>query len=175
MRPSDGTNNIESVGHVGDPVAYGLVQSILQRTGTGADRDDFRAQQLHAENVWLLPLHIDLAHVDRAGQAEQRRDGGRGNAVLPRASFGDDTGLAHALGQQDLTQAIIDLVTARMVQLIALEIDLGAADMLGQTLGKIKRARPTGILRQVIIQFLAKAGVSLGGAIGVLQFQDQGH
>jgi hypothetical protein len=51
--------------------------------------------------------------------------------VLARAGLGDDPGLAHALGQQDLAHAVVDLVRAGVVQLLALEIDLRAAEMLG--------------------------------------------
>jgi hypothetical protein len=59
--------------------------------------------------------------------------------VLAGAGLGDDAGLAHALGQQDLAEAVVDLVRAGVVQLVALEIDLGAAEMLGQALGEIER------------------------------------
>ncbi len=55
--------------------------------------------------------------------------------------FGDDPGLAHPLGQQDLAEAIVDLVRAGMVELIALEIDLGAAQFGRQPLSEIERAR----------------------------------
>ena len=72
-----------------------------------------------------------------AREAETRRDGRRGHAVLAGAGFGDDAGLAHAPRQEDLTEAVVDLVRAGVVQLIALEIDLRAAEMLRQPLGKI--------------------------------------
>jgi hypothetical protein len=64
--------------------------------------------------------------------------------VLAGAGLGDDALLAHALGEQDLAEAIVDLVRAGVVQLVALEVDLGAAEMLGQALGEIEReGRPT--------------------------------
>jgi hypothetical protein len=47
--------------------------------------------------------------------------------MLARAGFGDDAGLAHADGQQDLADAIVDLVRARVVQFLALEPYLRAA------------------------------------------------
>ena len=50
------------------------------------------------------------------------------------------------LGQQNLAKAIVDLVAARMVELVALEIDLCAAEMLCQSLGKIERAGAAGIV-----------------------------
>jgi hypothetical protein len=66
--------------------------------------------------------------------------------MLAGAGFGDDPGLAHAAGQQDLAQAIVDLVAAGMVELVALEIDFRAAKLLGQPLGEIERRRPSGIM-----------------------------
>ena len=73
---------------------------------------------------------VGRAHIDHARQAEARANGGRGDAVLAGAGLGDDAGLAHALGEQDLAEAIVDLVRAGVVELLALEIDLGAAEML---------------------------------------------
>jgi hypothetical protein len=43
------------------------------------------------------------------------------------AGLGDDALLAHALGQQDLAEHVVDLVRAGVVELLALEIDLRAA------------------------------------------------
>ena len=59
--------------------------------------------------------------------------------MLARAGFRDDARLAHADRQQDLPDAIVDLVRAGVVQFVALEPDLRAANRLGQPLGKIER------------------------------------
>ena len=59
--------------------------------------------------------------------------------MLAGAGLGDDARLAHALGEQDLAQAIVDLVRAGVIEVFALEIDLRAAQMLGQALGEIER------------------------------------
>jgi hypothetical protein len=67
--------------------------------------------------------------------------------MLAGAGLGDDARLAHALGQQDLADAIVDLVRAGVIELVALEVDLGAAEMLGQPLGEIQRRRPARIVR----------------------------
>ena len=63
------------------------------------------AEHLHAEDVRLLPLDVDRAHVDDAGQAEARAGGGGGDAVLAGAGLGDDARLAHAPREQDLADA----------------------------------------------------------------------
>ena len=72
--------------------------------------DDLGAQQFHAENVGLLPLHVGRAHEDLARQTEARAHGGGRDAVLAGAGLGNDALLAHALGEQDLAEAVVDLV-----------------------------------------------------------------
>ena len=137
--------------HVGDPVAHRLVHRVLQRAGAGGHRLHLGAEQLHAEHVGLLPLDVGRAHVDGAGQAEQRAHRGGGDAVLAGAGLGDDAGLAHAPGQQDLAHAVVGLVAAGVVQLVALEVDLCAAELPGQPLGEPQRAGPADIMRQVVL------------------------
>ena len=118
---------VEGVVDVGDPVAQRLVHGVLERLGAGLHRPHLGAEQLHAEHVRLLPLDVDRAHVDDAFQAEARASGGGGDAVLAGAGLGDDARLAHAARQQDLAEHVVDLVRAGVVELVALEVDLGAA------------------------------------------------
>ena len=69
----------------------------------------------------------------------------------PGAGLGDDPGLAHAPRQQDLPEHVVDLVRPGVVQLVALEVDLRAAEPLGQPLGEIERRRtPDIVLPQVV-------------------------
>ena len=89
---------------------------------------DLGAQHLHAEDVRLLPLDVHRAHVDDALEAEAGADRRGGDAVLAGARLGDDARLAHAPGEQDLAEHVVDLVRAGVVQLLALEVDLRAAE-----------------------------------------------
>ena len=114
-----------------DPVAQRLVHRVLQRAGARGYRVHLGAEQAHAKNVGLLPLDVGRAHVDFARQPEARAHGGHRHAVLAGAGLGDDAGLAHAAGEQDLAQAVVDLVAAGVVELVALEVDLGAAPAAG--------------------------------------------
>ena len=139
MRTSGRADTIECVIYVGDPVAQRLIHGVFQRACTGRNRHNLGAKQFHAEHVRLLPLDISLAHEHDTFQTETSANGGRGNAMLTGTRFGNDARLAHAFGQQDLTEAIVDLVRAGVIQLIALEIDFCAAEMLCQALSKIKR------------------------------------
>ena len=98
----------------------------------GRDRDDLGAEQPHPGDVERLPLGVDLAHVDGALEAEQRRGGRGGDAVLAGAGLGDDARLADALGEQRLAEHVVDLVRAGVVEVLALEDDAGAAGVLGE-------------------------------------------
>ena len=59
--------------------------------------------------------------------------------MLARARFGDDAGLSHSLGKQDLSQAVIDLVRARMIQFVTLEVYFCTVEMFGQPGCKVQR------------------------------------
>ena len=159
MRAGDGADQVVGVVDIGDPVAQRLVHRVLQRAGAGGHRLHLGAEQLHAEHVRRLPLDVGGAHVDRAGQAEQRAHRGGGDAVLAGAGLGDDPRLAHAAGQQDLAHAVVDLVRAGVVQLVALEVDLGAAEVPGQPLGEPQRAGPADVILQVGVELGLEGGV----------------
>ena len=175
MRAGAGADAIEGVGDVGHPVAQRLVHRVLQRARARLHRPHLGAEQLHAEDVGLLPLDVDRAHVDDAFQAEAGAGGGGGDAVLAGAGLGDDARLAHAPGEQDLAEHVVDLVRAGVVELLALEIDLRAAEMRGQPLGEIERARPADVVGQQPVELAVEFGVGLGLAVGLLQRQHQRH
>ena len=117
---------------VGHPVAQRLVDGVLERGAAGVDRHHLGAEQLHPRHVERLALGVHPAHVDAAFQAHQRRRGGRGDAVLAGAGLGDDPALAHPLGEQRLAEHVVDLVAAGVVEVLALEQDPRAADVLGE-------------------------------------------
>ena len=146
MRARDRADAVERVVHVGDPVAQRLVHRILQRARARLHRDHLGAQHLHADDVGLLPLDVDRAHIDHAFKPEPRAQGRGGDAMLAGAGLGDDALLAHAPRHHDLAEHVVDLVRAGVVELLALEIDFRAAEMLGQPLGEIERRRPADII-----------------------------
>ena len=155
MRAGRRADAVEGVVDIRDPVAQRLVHRVLQRARrrrcTGMH---LGAEQLHAEHVGLLPLDVGRAHEDDAGQAEARADGGGGDAMLAGAGLGDDARLAHAPAPAGSGRAVVDLVRAGVVQLVALEIDLGAVARarlfarrcVGQALGEIERAGAADIM-----------------------------
>ena len=89
------------------------------------------AEHFHAEDIGLLPLYVDRAHIDDALQAEARAGRRRRDAMLAGSCFRDDALLAHAPREQNLAEHIVDLVRASVVELVALEIDLGAFALAG--------------------------------------------
>ena len=76
------------------PVAQRLVDRVLERARAGRDRHDLGAEQAHPGDVERLALGVDLAHEDRALEAEQGRRGGRRDAVLAGTGLGDHARLA---------------------------------------------------------------------------------
>ena len=58
--------------------------------------------------------------------------------MLARTGFGDDPGLAHFHGQEDLAHAIVDLVRAGVVELVAFEVNFRAAEMLCEPFGVVQ-------------------------------------
>ncbi len=132
------------------PVAHGFADRVFQRAAAVGHADDFRAQQAHAKDVQPLPPHVLFAHVDGAVEAEQRAHRRRGDSMLARAGFRDDPLLAHAPREQRLSKTVVDFVRAGVQQIFALQINLRAAQLFGQTLGEIQRRWTAGVVFQQI-------------------------
>ncbi|MCY1391708.1 hypothetical protein D9M71_65580 [compost metagenome] len=62
-----------------------------------------------------------------------------------------------------------------MVQLFALEVDLRAAEVLGQALGEVQRARATDVVALEVGQLLLEFRIVLGLFIFAGQVVDQRH
>src|SRR6185312_4611569 len=60
-------------------------------------------------------------------------------------------------------------------ELLALEIDLGAAEMHGQTLGEIKRRGTADIVAQIAVHLGLEGWIGLGLGISLFQIEDQRH
>ena len=70
---------------------------------------------------------------------------------------------------------LLILCAAGVIELVALEVDLGAAQVLGEALGEVERARPAGVVGVEIGQLLLEGGVGFRLVVGALQVEDQRH
>ena len=91
-----------------------------------------------------LPAHVLGAHVDDAVEAEARADRGGRDAVLAGAGLGDDALLAEPLREHGLAERVVELVRARVEQVLALEVD---APVGVEARGAGERRRPAGVGR----------------------------
>ncbi len=106
---------------------------------------------------------------------EHRGDGGGGDAVLARAGFGDDARLAHAPGEQDLADAVVDLVRAGVEEVFALEINLRAAQFAGEAFGEVKRRGPAAEFSEVVFELALELRVLLRAEVLGLQLLQRVH
>ena len=122
-----------------------------------------------------MTLDVVLAHVHHALHTQARRDRGRGHAVLPSAGFRDDARFTGAFRQQRLTDGVVDLVRAGVVQVFALEKDARAAQLTAPTLSEIQRRWTTDIMRHVVIKLRLKLRVFAQARVALLQLAHRGH
>ena len=175
VRSGHRPDNVEGVVDVGHPVAHGFIERVFQGFGAGLNRHHRRAEQLHALHVLLLAHDIGRTHIDHAFHAVARRHRRTGHAVLAGTGFGDDARLAHAPGQQGLTDGVVDLVRAGVVEIFALEIDLRAAELLGPAPGVIDRRRTADEVRQLVMKLRHKIGIFAKPLVGIAQFGQRVH
>ena len=142
-----------------DPVAICVVDRVLECPGTRRDGDHLGAEQTHAGDVERLALSVDLAHVDHALEAEQRGRGGGGHAVLACPGLGDHARLAEPLGQQRLSENVVDLVRTGVVEVFALEEDPSAARVGGEARHFGERRGPSGVRVEKSAQLELERGV----------------
>lgn len=77
-----------------------------------------------------MSLATGAPHVDDALHAEASTHSRRRHPVLPPSRFGDDTALADALRQKGLSNRVVDLVRARVGEVLALKPDLRTSSCL---------------------------------------------
>ena len=153
MRAGHRADDVEGVLDVGDPVAHRLVERVLQRLRSRLHRHDRGAQQFHPVDVLRLPLDVFGAHVDHALEAVAGGRRWRGHPVLAGAGLGDHARLAHPPREQRLADGVVDLVRAGVVQVLALEVDLRAADLFRPAPRVVDGTRPADELRELVVEF----------------------
>ena len=86
----------------------------------------------------MLTFHVGSTHEDFALHIHQGADRSCSHTMLTGTCLGNDTGLAHLLCHQNLTDGIIDFMSTCMVQVFTLQIEL-ASVLLTHALGIIER------------------------------------
>jgi hypothetical protein len=89
--------------------------------------------------------------------------------VLAGSGFGDDPFFSHPLDQQSLAHDIIGLVRAGMVEVFTLDVDPGAAEVVGQIFGKGERGGTAGIIGHQVDVFLPEGFVPADSQVGLIQ------
>src|SRR5207253_6627350 len=64
---------------------------------------------------------------------------------------------------------VVHLVGPGVIEILALEIDFGAAEMLAHALGEIQRARPADVMFEMGVHLRLERGIGLGVRVGLLQ------
>jgi hypothetical protein len=105
----------------------------------------------------VLPPNVLGTHVDDALESEARTDGRRRNTVLARAGLRDDAPFAEARREEDLAERVVDLVCARVIQVLALEDDAAADRREPPRL--VERRRAADIVRSEAVELRAERRV----------------
>ena len=95
--------------------------------------------------------------------------------MLARARFRDDALFAHAPREQDLAEGVVDLMRAGVEQIFALQINLRAAELLREALGKVERRGPSAVVAEQAVEFGVKGGIGLGALVFGGEFEQRGH
>ena len=157
------------------PIAHGFVHGVFQGFVARFHRFNFRPQQRHTHDVGPLAGDILCAHIDGAGQIKQRAHRGGGHAVLAGPCFRNNAALAHALGQQDLAQTVVDFVGAGVIQFVPFKINLRPAQIIGDAFGMPQRAGPPHIVTKQQAELALKLIIILDLRIGRIDLVNQRH
>ena len=171
----DGADHVEGVVAVRDPVAEGLVHRVLERGASLLDGVDRGAEHLHAGDVRRLAGDVDGPHVDVARHAEEGGDRGRGDAVHAGAGLGDQPPLAHAPGEERLSDGVVHLVGAGVVEVLALQEDSGAAEVVRESSRVGERALASDVVPQDFVELPPEGGVVARRLVGGLKFPERLH
>ena len=171
-RSDDGAEEIESL-QVVHPRHERAVHGLLERRLAVVYRDDFRAQRLHPGDVRRLTLDVDSPHVHRALHPHQGRRRRARRAVHSRARLGDETLLSHTLRQQRLSERVVDLVRAGVVQILPLQEKASPAALLREVDTLRDRRRPAYVLDEQRVQLFLKRAVRHRVVEGPLQHCQQ--
>ena len=175
VRPHHRAKAVVGIADAAGPLAHGFGHGVLQGASAAGDGDDLGTQQAHPVDVQGLPFGVFLSHEHHALHAQQGGGGGGGDTVLACAGLGDKAGLAHLFGKQCLPEDVVDLMCAGVVQILALEVDLCAAEILGHLFGVVQAAGAACVFVEQLGEFAVELRVIFIMVVGFLQFDHGIH
>ena len=95
--------------------------------------------------------------------------------MLAGPGLGDDALLAHAQREQRLADRIVQLVRSGVAEVLALEMDAGAAEVLAQARGRVEGGRPADEGAPVAGKLELKLRIGLGFVPHVLELVERAH
>src|SRR5574344_368749 len=119
------------------PVSDSLVGGVFQCFVAALYRYNGCAQHLHSFYIHVLTFYIECSLIHRARHVHQCASSCGSHTVLSCSSLSNDSCLAHLLRQKNLSQCIVNLVCACMVQVFTLQVEF-ATIFLAHALGKIE-------------------------------------
>ena len=161
MRPKNRAQHVVSRANVCHPIAHGFVDGIFQCLAAGGYRNHPCAQQFHSKYIQFLAANVFFTHIDIAFQAQKRANRRCSYAMLARSCFRDDSFLGHPAREQALSKAVIDLVRTRVIEILALQVNPGAAPGLRQPCSVIQRGRASRVGVEQLIELRMEAGIAL--------------
>ena len=95
--------------------------------------------------------------------------------MLARAGLRDDAFLAHAQRQQGLTDSVVQLVGAGVAQVLALEVNMRATEVLAEAGRRVQRGGSPDKCSAVARQLQLELGIGLGLVPDVLELFQRPH
>ena len=111
--------DVKRIIDIGHPVTHGLVEGVFERRRAGGHTADLGTQQTHLEHIDGLAVDIYITHVNPAGLVQTCGNRRGRDPVLTRPGLGDNTLLAHVVGQQTLAHGVVDFMCTGMIQIFS--------------------------------------------------------
>ena len=158
MGPDHGADEVVGLLRVSDPVANRFVDGGSQSSISAIDRHDLGPEPDHSIDVRPLTLHVHGTHVDATRKSYTSRGGGRGDPVLTGTGLGHESSCAHFPCQQCLANGVVDLVCARMSEILPLQPEIDAPPLTERS-GSCERCGSSDPVAKLAVESALEAGV----------------
>ena len=170
MRTNRGANDIKRI-RVGTPVTNGFVGGILQCHVAAGDRFNRCTQHPHFLNIQVLPFHICFTHKHDTFHAHKSARGSCSHSMLSGTCFSQYFCFSHAFGKQDLSQSIVDFMSAGVIKVFPFQINVCAVGFR-KSFGMIQRRGASYVVFEQVMIFVQKTFVGFCFEVGLFQLVD---